>query len=116
MDKEQKATNVTWHEHKVTREDRASGPYYSVKTGDDDTPGINGSFFQKEAGWTRIQNIINVKDIDNAISKIQELGGKITFAKCVINGVGYLAYFEDPDGNPFGMMNHDPNVKEEGGH
>lgn len=100
---------------KITREDRASGPYFSVKTGDADSPGINGSFFKRSTGWTRIQNIINVKDIDSSIAKIQERSGKITFAKCAINGVGYLAYFEDPDGNPFGMMQHDPSVQEEEG-
>ncbi|MBN2230895.1 MAG: VOC family protein [Candidatus Thorarchaeota archaeon] len=100
---------------KVTKQERAGGPYYSVNTGSKEEPGINGSFFQKTEGWTTISNVINVKDIDWAIAKIQELGGQIVFAKCVINGVGYLAYFKDPDGNVFGMMQEDSNVHEEGG-
>ena len=99
---------------KVTKQNRAGGAYYSVKTGDEG-PGINGSFFKKEPGWSRINNVINVKDIDTAIEKITKLGGEITFAKCVINGVGYLAYFKDKDGNSFGMMQNDPDVYEEGG-
>ena len=31
---------------RVTKTDRPSGSYYSVKTGDEDEPGINGSFFK----------------------------------------------------------------------
>ncbi|MDF1540165.1 MAG: VOC family protein [Candidatus Thorarchaeota archaeon] len=99
---------------KVTKQDRPGGLYYAVKTGQDE-PGINGSFFKREEGWTGINNVIDVKDIDKVIAKIQELGGEITFAKCVINGVGYLAYFKDKDGNSFGMMQNDPSVHEEGG-
>ncbi|MFW9849083.1 MAG: VOC family protein [Candidatus Thorarchaeota archaeon] len=99
---------------KVTKQDRKGGAYYSVNTGEEDS-GINGSFFKKEPGWTGFSNVINVKDIDAAIEKIQELGGEIIFAKCVINGVGYLAYFKDRDGNTFGMMQNDPDVYDEGG-
>ncbi len=100
---------------KITKQDRAGGPYFSVRTGDNDSPGINGSFFQKVEGWTNISNVVNVKEINKAIKRIQEMSGEIVFAKCVINGVGYLAYFKDPDGNVFGMMQRDPNVYEEGG-
>ncbi|MHA1907362.1 MAG: VOC family protein [Candidatus Thorarchaeota archaeon] len=99
---------------KITKQERAGGPYYAVKTGEE-SPGINGSFFKKEPGWTGISNVIDVKDIDTAIEKIVELGGEITFAKCVINGVGHLAYFKDKDGNSFGMMQNDPDVYDEGG-
>jgi predicted enzyme related to lactoylglutathione lyase len=92
---------------KVTKEDRQSGPYYAVKTGDASKPGINGSFFKKEAGWTQVSNVINVQDIDDIIKKIKKLGGEIIFPKTVINGVGYLAYFKDTEGNTFGMMQED---------
>ena len=100
---------------KVTKTERASGPYYAVKTGDDSNPGINGSFFKKEEGWTTISNVIGVKDIDGAIDKISKLGGTIIFPKTVINGVGYLAYFKDPEGNTFGMMQSDPKAQSEAG-
>jgi predicted enzyme related to lactoylglutathione lyase len=100
---------------KVTKEDRPSGPYYSVKTGEESEPGINGSFFKKEEGWTSISNVINVEHIDPIIKKIKELGGEIVFPKTVINGVGYLAYFKDTEGNTFGMMQSDPNAQAEGG-
>ncbi|MBN2231067.1 MAG: VOC family protein [Candidatus Thorarchaeota archaeon] len=95
---------------KITKEERPSGPYYSVKTGESDKPGINGSFFKREEGWSTISNVINVNDIDTVIEKIKGLGGEIVFPKIVINGVGYLAYFKDTEGNTFGMMQSDPDA------
>jgi predicted enzyme related to lactoylglutathione lyase len=100
---------------KVTKTDRSSGPYYSVKTGDDNESGINGSFFKKEEGWTSISNVINVNDIDSIITKIKDLGGEIIFPKTVINGVGYLAYFKDTEGNTFGMIQNDTEAKSKDG-
>ena len=100
---------------KVTKTERAGGPYYSVKTGDEGEAGINGSFFKKEEGWSNISNVIKVQDIGSIIEKINELGGEIVFPKTVINGVGYLAYFKDPEGNTFGLMQEDPDAHAEGG-
>ena len=86
-----------------------------MKTGNDTEPGINGSFFKREEGWSTVSNVISVKDIDGAISRIEKLGGSIAFPKTVINGVGYLAYFRDPEGNVFGMMENDPEVNSKDG-
>jgi predicted enzyme related to lactoylglutathione lyase len=99
----------------ITKHDRPSGPYYSVKTGDDRTPGINGSLSKKEEGWSQLSNVINVQDIDSVITKIEEIGGEIVFPLTVINGVGYLAYFRDLEGNVFGLMQEDPDAYAEGG-
>ena len=99
----------------VTKTERASGPYYAVKTGDDAEQGINGSFFKKEEGWATISNVIDVKDIDLAIEKICKLGGTIVLPKTVINGVGYLAYFKDLEGNTFRMMQSDSEALSEAG-
>ena len=100
---------------KVTKSDRPSGPYYSIKTGDDSKPGINGSFFKKEEGWSSVSNVINVDDIDACIAQLEKLGGEIIFPKTVINGVGYLAYFKDTEGNTFGMMQNDSDAKSKDG-
>ncbi len=99
----------------ITRTDRPSGPYYSVKTGDDSEPGINGSLFKREEGWNTVSNVIRVEDIDGAISRIEALGGTIVFPKTVINGVGYLAYFRDLEGNVFGMMESNPEASAKDG-
>jgi predicted enzyme related to lactoylglutathione lyase len=100
---------------KITKQERPSGPYYSVKTGDPDEPGINGSLFKKEEGWSTVSNVIRVQNIDSVIESLKKLGGEIIFPKTVINGVGYLAYFKDPEGNTFGMMQEDPKAQSESG-
>lgn len=86
-----------------------------MKTGDSDKPEINGSLFKKEEGWSTVSNVIRVQNIDLTIESLKKLGGEIIFPKTVINGVGYLAYFKDPEGNTFGMMQEDPKAQSESG-
>jgi predicted enzyme related to lactoylglutathione lyase len=100
---------------KITKTERSSGPYYSVETGESDEQGINGSLFKKEEGWSTISNVIRVQDIDLTIESLKKLGGEIVFPKTVITGVGYLAYFKDPEGNTFGMMEEDSKAQSESG-
>jgi predicted enzyme related to lactoylglutathione lyase len=59
--------------------------------------------------------VTNVQDIDSIITKIEEIGGEIVFPLTVINGVGYLAYFRDLEGNVFGLMQEDPDACAEDG-
>jgi predicted enzyme related to lactoylglutathione lyase len=95
---------------KITRHDRVQGPYYAVSTGDALSPGINGSFYEKQEDWNMVTNIIEVDDIDKVIDLIEHQGGEIFFPKTTIKGVGYLAYFRDPEGNAFGIMQDEPSV------
>ncbi len=84
--------------------------YWHITTGDESTPGIDGGLIKK--GPQNIDaNTINVDDVDNALKKVEEHGGTIIEPKTAIPGVGYLAYFKDPDGNIFGLMKDDPNAK-----
>ena len=62
-----------------------------------------------------VSNVINVQDIDECTSKLEKLGGEIIFPKTIINGVGYLAYLKDTEGNTFGMMQNDSNAQSEEG-
>jgi predicted enzyme related to lactoylglutathione lyase len=85
-------------------------PYYAVSTGDASSPGINGSFYEKQEGWNMVTNIIEVNNIDEAINLIERQGGEVFFQKTAIKGVGYLAYFRDPEGNAFGIMQNESSV------
>jgi predicted enzyme related to lactoylglutathione lyase len=38
-------------------------------------------------------------------------GGTIVTPKMTLPGIGYLAYFRDPQGNTFGIMKDDPTAK-----
>ncbi len=42
---------------------------------------------------------INTDDIEASLSTIEALGGKRLYPKTEIPGVGWFAYFADPDGN-----------------
>jgi len=48
--------------------------------------------------------MITVDDIDAYIKKVKSAGGSIAMDKMQVPGVGWLAYFKDPDGNFFGMI------------
>jgi predicted enzyme related to lactoylglutathione lyase len=44
-----------------------------------------------------------VSDIDAAIAKVEELGGKVTRGKQPVGEIGYAAYFVDTEGNTLGL-------------
>jgi predicted enzyme related to lactoylglutathione lyase len=85
--------------------------YWLVATGEDKQPGINGAIMKKRDPKQPVVNSINVKDIDATIKAIETNGGKIVVPKGSIPGVGYLAYFTDPDGNIHGVIQEDKNAK-----
>ena len=93
--------------------DRQKGPwgeYLTVITGEPSHDGINGAFYLKKTvppENARVINVLDIEDIDAHIDKIKEAGGKIVFGKVIVKGVGYLAYFRDPNGNILGMMERD---------
>ena len=84
---------------------RWEGPqeYWLIGTGDDRDPGINGGLMRRNQNQMVI-NTIDVASVDEFSSKITRLGGAVVVPKTSIPGVGYLAYFTDPDGNMFGIM------------
>jgi hypothetical protein len=49
-----------------------------------------------------------VDDIAATTAAIEAAGGRIAAPQVYIEGVGKLAYFQDPDGNVFGAMQYDP--------
>ena len=84
--------------------------YWMVMTGDPKTPGIDGGLAKGEP-LPRVVNTLDIKDLDSTLNKVQEHGGKVVQAKGPIQGVGWYAAFEGPDGNRFGLMQEDPGAK-----
>lgn len=84
--------------------------YWLAMTGDDNEPGIDGGIMKKRDPKQPIVNSINVDDIDDAVKKVEKVGGKIVVPKMPIPTVGWLAYFTDPDGNIHGIYQHDPSA------
>jgi predicted enzyme related to lactoylglutathione lyase len=83
--------------------------YWLIETGPKEEPGIDGGLSKKGAGPAA--NTIGVENLDQAIEKVKAEGGEITMPKSPIPGVGWLAFFKDPDGNFFGMMQDDKEAK-----
>jgi predicted enzyme related to lactoylglutathione lyase len=85
--------------------------YWLVNTGDPKEPGINGGLVINKDEQPRTVNTISVDDLDKSIEKVQAGGGKIVVPKTAIPGVGWLAYFSDPEGNVLGMHQFDSSAK-----
>lgn len=85
-----------------------AGPfdYWMIMTGDG--PGIDGGMNKQEdmPGFTTSVTI-DVKGIDDVISKIKTRGGEITQEKMAVPGVGWMAQFKDAEGNTLGLMETD---------
>ena len=96
-----------WHIYKW------EGPidYWLIETGKEPEPGIDGGLGRRQDPNEGVVNTIGVDSVDEAVKKIEEHGGKIVRPKQAVPGVGWLAYFEDTEGNMTGIMQDDPNAK-----
>lgn len=84
--------------------------YWLATTGDEKEPGINGAITRRGT-VPAVTNTIAVDNLEEAMKAIEANGGKITRGKSAVPGIGYLAMFEDPDGNLGGIMQQDTNAK-----
>ena len=87
--------------------------YWLITTGDG--PGIDGGLVPRkgprpadDAPVASFVNTIDVPDLDAVLASVTALGGTTVLAKHAVPTVGWLAYFKDPDGNLFGVMQSDP--------
>ncbi len=85
--------------------------YWLATTGGDTEPGINGAILKREAPVTGISNTIGVDSIRDTIEKIKKHGGEVLSEIMPVQGVGWVAYFRDMDGNVFSVMQSDTNAK-----
>jgi predicted enzyme related to lactoylglutathione lyase len=84
--------------------------YWALKTTDTgengmpSTPGaINGGMFIREASLPTPIVTVDVDDIDAALARIEELGGKTVQPKAAVADMGFAAYFTDSEGNLIGL-------------
>lgn len=82
-------------------------PYWLATTGADSEPGINGALGLKGENLTVPIFVIGVEDLETAMATVQEAGASILVGKSPIPGVGYSAYFIDPEGNQVGLFEAD---------
>ena len=95
---------------KITKWD---GPvdYWLVVTGKEDEPGIDGALQNRSDAPQPVINIVGTTNIDDSLEKITKAGGSILRPKIAIPGIGWTALAKDTEGNVFGLMQDDPDVK-----
>lgn len=90
-----------------------AGPqkYWLFESGDEKTPGINGGLLERNPMMAGPVATLDVASVDEASAAVQKNGGTIVAPKFPVPGIGWLAYFKDPEGNVFGMMQADQAAK-----
>lgn len=87
------------------------GEYWMVEAGPESEPGINGGVMKRRDPMQPIGSYLNVTNIDEIIAKIEEKGGQNVVPKSPIPGMGWFAFFKDPDGNIVGIWQSDESVR-----
>ena len=92
--------------------------YWLIKTGAAEEPGIDGGLVRRRGDRPQIGQAVNayvctvlVNSLDETIAAVDKGGGTVALAKMPVPGVGWLAYFHDPEGNIFGVMQNDPDAQ-----
>lgn len=85
--------------------------YWLIKTGEDAEPGVNAGLARRENPSQFITPFISVPSVDDYAAKVVAGGGTIIQPKMAIPGIGYLAAFQDTEGNTLGMMEKDESAR-----
>jgi len=64
---------------------------------------INGGMMERKDEFQHPIITIDVDDIEEALKKITDKGGKIVLTKMEVADIGYAAYFRDSEGNMIGL-------------
>jgi len=96
---------------KISRFGQEEMDYWLVIAGEDAEPGINGAIAKKDEVHPTTVNTLSVASFEEAAKKIQAAGGEVLGPKMAVQGVGYMSYCKDTEGNLFGIMQMDPNAK-----
>jgi predicted enzyme related to lactoylglutathione lyase len=64
---------------------------------------INGGIMRRQDPYEHPIITIGVDDIDGTLRKVGELGGSTVREKMDVGGMGFAAYFQDPEGNLIGL-------------
>ena len=94
--------------------ERMPGPmeYYGISTNNEKGEmGVGGGMAKRNNPADRITNYIDVPSVDEYLSKVETLGGKIVLPKTTVPGFGYLAVCLDTENNPFGLWETDQKAK-----
>jgi uncharacterized protein len=64
---------------------------------------INGGMMRPQEPFSHPIAVIDVEDIDAALSTVERLGGKTVRPRVPVGDMGFTAYFTDTEGNLVGL-------------
>lgn len=62
-----------------------------------------GALTERTADFVQPRSIVEVDSIDDALTTVESLGGRVIMARSPISDTSWWALFEDPDGNVLGL-------------
>jgi predicted enzyme related to lactoylglutathione lyase len=65
--------------------------------------GINGGMLAKQGPITAPVITIGVEDLDDALARIEKLGGQVAIGRQPVGDMGFSAYVHDTEGNLIGL-------------
>ena len=81
--------------------------YWLITTGDGSQPGIDGGMMRRQGAESTTCNTIGVRSVEETLRSIEQRGGRTVVPKMPIQGIGWVAYCQDPEGNVFGILEPD---------
>lgn len=98
--------------------DYAGMPYFGAVTGDESELGINGALIKRTVPLPEKIQAVNgyactmgVEDYDVAEEKILQNGGTVALPKHALPGMAWQVYYNDTEGNIFGIHQPDKDAK-----
>jgi uncharacterized protein len=64
---------------------------------------INGGMLARQAPFTGPVIVIDVEDIDDALARVEKLGGTTAAGRQAVGDMGFSGYFHDSEGNLIGL-------------
>jgi predicted enzyme related to lactoylglutathione lyase len=84
--------------------------YVMVRTSETDEQGrpsergaINGGMLGRQGPITAPVITIGVDNLDDALARVEKLGGKVAIGRQPVGDMGFSAYFHDTEGNLIGL-------------
>jgi uncharacterized protein len=71
-------------------------------------PGVNGGLYRRDQPMQQPVNYVWVESVEEYSKKIEAVGGKVVVPKMEIQGMGWFALGQDPEGNTFGVFEVKP--------
>ena len=88
--------------------------YYVIETGNKEEMGINGGMLRRLGNDPSIGQPVNayvctiwVDSVDEYVNKARQNGARVIVPKMPVQGIGYLVYCTDTEGNIIGIMSAD---------